>query len=58
MKNQTKIRSGIYPTMITPYTKENCLDEKALRQMVQWYARKPPSAKATCVASPSENRAV
>lgn len=40
MKNQTKIRSGIYPTMITPYTKENCLDEKALRQMVQWYARK------------------
>lgn len=34
------IRNGIYPTMITPYTRGNELDEDALRRLVQWYWEK------------------
>lgn len=33
------IKNGIYPTMITPYTKDNRLDEDALRQLVGWYSK-------------------
>lgn len=33
------IKNGIYPTMITPYTKDNRLDEDALRQLVGWYSQ-------------------
>ncbi len=32
------IRSGVYPTMITPYTKDNVLDLNAVDQLVEYYA--------------------
>ena len=34
------IRNGIYPTMITPYTRKNHLDEEAILNLVRWYQRK------------------
>lgn len=34
------IKNGIYPTMIVPYTRDNELDENALRLMVRWYHKK------------------
>ena len=33
------IRSGVYPTMITPYTKDNMLDLDAVGQLVEYYAQ-------------------
>lgn len=31
------IPDGIYPTMVTPYTEDNRVDEAAVEQMVAWY---------------------
>lgn len=36
---QQTIRNGIYPTMITPYTEDDRLDEQAIRKLVRWYGR-------------------
>lgn len=33
------IRSGVYPTMITPYTQNNLLDMGAVDQLVEYYAQ-------------------
>lgn len=33
------IQSGVYPTMITPYTKDNRLDLNAVDQLVDYYAQ-------------------
>ena len=35
-----KITSGIWPTMITPYDASGRIDLKAVRNMVDWYARR------------------
>ncbi|MDO4293999.1 MAG: dihydrodipicolinate synthase family protein [Eubacteriales bacterium] len=35
-----KIRDGIYPTMLTPYTQRGEVDEKALRSLTEWYEKK------------------
>ncbi len=32
-----KIRSGVYPTMITPYDEQGKVDMNAVRRIVQWY---------------------
>lgn len=32
------ISKGIWPTMITPFTPENKLDEDAVRQLIDWFA--------------------
>lgn len=42
MKNIEKnaIRGGIYPTMVFPYTRDNRIDEAALRGLVRWYGKK------------------
>ncbi len=31
------IPNGVYPTMITPYTKDNKIDYNAVEQLIQWY---------------------
>jgi len=33
------ISKGIWPTMITPFTPENKLDEEVVRQLIDWYAQ-------------------
>lgn len=37
MKN---INNGVYPTMITPFTKDNKIDYKGVKQIIDWYAEK------------------
>lgn len=34
------IPGGIYPTMITPYTKDNKIDYNAVEQLLAWYAER------------------
>ena len=34
----TKIKGGVYPTMITPYTTDNKIDFNGVEQILQWYA--------------------
>ena len=34
-----KIAKGIWPTMITPFTAENRIDEQALGEMMEWYVK-------------------
>lgn len=34
-----KIAKGIWPTMITPFTAENRIDEQALEEMMEWYVK-------------------
>jgi 4-hydroxy-tetrahydrodipicolinate synthase len=36
-KVTTTIASGIWPTMITPYTTDNKIDYPALEQLIEWY---------------------
>lgn len=31
------IRNGVWPTMLTPFTADNRIDEKAVAQLTQWY---------------------
>lgn len=35
-----KINSGVYPTMITPFTEDNKIDYVAVKQLLDWYAEK------------------
>ena len=34
------IPGGVYPTMVTPYTKENAIDYSAVLQLLDWYRKK------------------
>lgn len=34
------INNGVWPTMITPFTKENKIDFDALEKMIEWYVQK------------------
>ena len=34
------IPNGVYPTMITPYTKDNKIDYNAVEKLLNWYAEK------------------
>ena len=34
------IPNGVYPTMVTPFTRDNRLDLDAVDQMVEWYSQK------------------
>ena len=36
-----QIANGIYPVMITPFTRDNRLDLEAVDRMVAFYARSP-----------------
>lgn len=38
MKNT--IPNGVYPTMITPFTKDNKIDYAAVEALINWYAEK------------------
>ena len=38
MKNA--IPNGVYPTMITPFTKDNKIDYAAVEALINWYAEK------------------
>jgi len=40
MSNLKDIVSGVYPTMVTPYTKENTIDFDAVERLVEFYAEK------------------
>lgn len=33
------IKSGVWPTMITPYTKENKIDYTATEELIEWYIK-------------------
>lgn len=35
-----QIRKGVYPTMITPYTKDGEIDYAAVRRLTEWYMEK------------------
>lgn len=35
-----QIRKGVYPTMITPYTKDGEIDYAAVRRLTEWYIEK------------------
>jgi len=35
-----QIPGGVWPTMITPFTEENRIDEKALEKQIDWYIEK------------------
>ena len=35
----SKIANGIYPVMITPFTADNQVDDEAVDQMMEFYAR-------------------
>ncbi len=35
-----KINGGVYPTMITPYTKDNKIDFNGVEQILNWYAER------------------
>lgn len=35
-----QIRKGVYPTMITPYTKDGVIDYAAVRRLTEWYIEK------------------
>lgn len=35
-----KINGGVYPTMITPYTKDNKVDYSGVEQILNWYAER------------------
>lgn len=39
MLRMKSIASGVYPTMIVPYTEQNKLDFEAVRLLVDYYAR-------------------
>lgn len=34
------IPNGVYPTMVTPFTKDNKIDYNGVSQMLEWYAQK------------------
>lgn len=34
------IKNGVYPTMVTPYTKDNKIDYGAVEQLLQWYGER------------------
>lgn len=34
------IPNGVYPTMITPFTKDNKIDYAAVEALINWYAEK------------------
>lgn len=36
----TKIKGGVYPTMITPYTKDNKVDYNGVEQILEWYKQR------------------
>lgn len=35
-----KIKSGVYPTMVTPFTDDNKIDYNGVKQILDWYAAK------------------
>ena len=35
-----KYAGGVWPVMLTPFTKENTVDENALKELVEWYIAK------------------
>ena len=35
-----KIKSGVYPTMVTPFTDDNKIDFNGVKQILDWYAAK------------------
>jgi 4-hydroxy-tetrahydrodipicolinate synthase len=39
-ENMYNIPDGVWPTMITPYTKENKIDYSCLEELIEWYIRK------------------
>ncbi len=48
---KTEIPSGIYPTMITPYTEDNKIDFDAVEQILWWYNGKVDGVFAACQSS-------
>ena len=40
MKSTYSIPNGVYPVMLTPYTKDNQIDIEAVHNLVKWYADK------------------
>ncbi|MDO4285379.1 MAG: dihydrodipicolinate synthase family protein [Eubacteriales bacterium] len=37
---QPRIREGIYPTMLTPYTQSGEIDAESLRRLMEWYEKR------------------
>ena len=35
-----KIKTGVYPTMVTPFTDDNKIDYEGVKQILDWYAKK------------------
>ena len=35
-----KINTGVYPTMVTPFTDDNKIDYNGVKQILDWYAKK------------------
>ena len=35
-----KIKTGVYPTMVTPFTDDNKIDYNGVKQILDWYAKK------------------
>ena len=45
------IPSGVYPTMVTPFTADNKIDYKAVEQLLQWYDGTVDGVFAVCQSS-------
>lgn len=46
-----QIPSGVYPTMITPFTSDNKIDYNAVEQLLAWYDGKVDGVFAVCQSS-------
>ncbi len=47
-----EIKSGVWPTMITPYTKDNNIDFDAMETLIEWYINKGVAGIfAVCMSS-------
>ena len=47
-----EIKSGVWPTMITPYTKDNEIDYEAMGKLIDWYIKKGVAGIfAVCMSS-------
>ena len=46
-----EVKNGVYPTMVTPYTKDNKIDYNAVEQILNWYDGKIDGIFAICQSS-------
>ncbi len=52
MEKAAEIPSGVWPTMITPFTESGAIDERALHELVAWYLERGVSGLfAVCLSS-------